>query len=212
PASGEVRLGDARLRDLSAKTRAKALGYLPQGSDIAWDVSVESLVALGRHPHGDGGRGARGNAGRIAIEAAIAATAIEGLRHRPASQLSGGERARTLLARVLAGEPDWVLADEPLAALDLAHQLSMIAHLRGCAQGRQGVVIVLHDLGLAMNHADRVLVLQNGRLVADGPPEEALAAPVIQQVWGITSRWLGEPGARALVTEAGLPTTGAPPN
>lgn len=210
PARGEVRLGDARLSDLSAKNRAKALGYLPQGSDIAWDVAVESLVALGRHPHGDAVRGARGAAGRAAIESAIAATAIEGLRHRPASQLSGGERARTLLARVLAGEPDWVLADEPLAALDLAHQLSMIGHLRRCTQGaegaqdglghKQGVVIVLHDLALAMNHADRVLVLQNGRLVADGLPEQALAEPVIKEVWGIASCWLGEPGARALVT------------
>ena len=96
---------------------------------------------------------------------------------RPVSQLSGGERARALLARVLAGEPRWLLADEPLAALDLAHQLALLGTLRRLAAVEgTGVVLVLHDLALAMNHADRVLVLDRGALVADGPPEQALSA------------------------------------
>jgi iron complex transport system ATP-binding protein len=109
-----------------------------------------------------------------------------------------------LLARVLAGEPRWILADEPLAALDLAHQLSLIAHFKSCARAGQGgagqgVVVVLHDLAIAMNHADRVLVLKDGRLIADGPPETALAADVIAQGWGVAARWLGDAGERALV-------------
>ncbi len=199
-AQGRVLLGEADLRAIRAQDRARALGYLPQGSDIAWDVAVESLIALGRHPHGD----ARGPTGRAAIDAALSATAMEPLRHRPASQLSGGERARALLARVFAGEPEWVLADEPLAALDLAHQLSLIGHLRSCAGAGQGVVIVLHDLALAMNHADRVLVLsaqgdQGGALIADGAPRDALNPDVIAQGWGVEANWLGEPGAQALV-------------
>ncbi|PKP96072.1 MAG: ABC transporter ATP-binding protein, partial [Alphaproteobacteria bacterium HGW-Alphaproteobacteria-15] len=139
-----------------------------------------------------------------AVEAALSALTLEPLRHRPVSQLSGGERARVLLARVLAGEPRWILADEPLAALDLAHQLSLIAHFKACARfGRggagQGVVVVLHDLAIAMNHADRVLVLKDGRLIADGPPETALVADVIAQGWGVAARWLGDAGERALV-------------
>ena len=129
----------------------------------------------------------------------MAALDLEGLADRPLSRLSGGEKARALLARVLAGEPRWILADEPLAALDLAHQLSLLGHLRRAADGGAGVVLVLHDLALAMNHADRVLVLDHGAVAADGPPEQALAADVLARVWGVPARWLGEAGARALV-------------
>lgn len=195
PTVGAVMLDGSPLASQHPRTRAQAIGYLPQSADVAWDVAVEALVALGRLPWRD--------RGEAAIAAAIAALDLEPLRHRPVSQLSGGERARVLLARVLAGEPRWILADEPLAALDLAHQLRLIAHLRACARGEhgagQGVVVVLHDLGLAMNHADRVLVLKDGALIADGPPEEALAPEVIAQTWGVAARWLGDPGARALI-------------
>ena len=198
PTAGTVLLGGASLADLHPRTRARQIGYLPQSPDIAWDVAVEALVALGRLPWGD-----RGTA---AVEAALAALDLAALRHRPVSQLSGGERARVLLARVLAGEPQWILADEPLAALDLAHQLSLIAHLKACARGEsgsgQGVVVVLHDLALAMNHADRVLVLKAGQLIADGPPHTALAPAVIAQGWGVAALWLGEAGQMALVTES----------
>ena len=190
PASGQVTLDGSNLAAMPPRTRAQAIGYLPQAPDIAWDVAVENLVALGRLPWRD--------RGTQEIEAAIAALALEDLRHRPASRLSGGERARVLLARVLAGNPRWVLADEPLAALDLAHQLALVAHLRNCARAGQGVVVVVHDLALAMNHADRVLVLDGGRLVIDGAPETALSPEVIAQVWGVSGHWLGEPGAQAL--------------
>ncbi|WP_298467289.1 ABC transporter ATP-binding protein [uncultured Erythrobacter sp.] len=192
PASGRVSLGDDSLLEIQARERAKAIGYLPQSADVAWDVSVESLVALGRLPHRD--------RGETEVEAAISALNLEDLRRRPASKLSGGERARALLARVLAGSPHWVLADEPLAALDLAHQLALITHFKTCAEAGQGVVIVLHDLALAMNHADRVLVLREGRLVADGAPDEALSPENIANGWGIATEWLGEKGSRALVT------------
>jgi iron complex transport system ATP-binding protein len=192
PVAGQVTLDGTALAAFALTERAKAIGYLPQAPEIVWDVAVENLVALGRLPWRD-----RGTA---AVEAALAALALEPLRHRPASQLSGGERARVLLARVLAGEPRWILADEPLAALDLAHQLGLIAHLRACAQAGQGVVVVLHDLAIAMNHADRVLVLKEGRCVADGPPQTALATDIIAAVWGVSAEWLGAPGHQGLVT------------
>lgn len=192
PSGGAVTLDGAPLASLAPRARAQAIGYLPQSPDIAWDVSVESLAALGRLPWRD-----RGTA---EVEAALAALDLEALRRRPVSRLSGGERARVLLARVLAGTPRWILADEPLAALDLAHQLALIAHLRACADAGQGVVIVLHDLALAMNHADHVLVLHEGRLVAEGPPAHALTGEVIARVWDINAQWLGEPGRRGLVS------------
>ncbi len=188
PDDGEVLLGQGALP--AGRERARRIGYLPQVGEIAWDLSVRALASLGRLPHGD--------RGEAQVAAALAAVDLAHLAGRPVSTLSGGERARALLARVLAGAPGWILADEPLAALDLAHQLALLARLREAARQGAGVVLVLHDLALAMNHADRVLVLESGRLAADGPPEQALAADVIETVWGVRARWLGKAGGRAL--------------
>jgi iron complex transport system ATP-binding protein len=192
PSGGTLRLGDAPLGDLAPRRRAQAIGYLPQSPDVAWDVSVRSLVMLGRLPWRD--------RGTDEVEAALAALDLAALQDRPVSRLSGGERARVLLARVLAGTPRWILADEPLAALDLAHQLGLIAHLKACAAAGQGVVVVLHDLALAMNHADNVLVLDAGGLAAKGPPRSALTPERIASVWGVRAMWLGEPGRMGLAT------------
>lgn len=191
---GEVGLEGRPLASLNPRERARRIGYLPQHGEMAWDLAVRALAELGRLPHGD--------RAPEPVERALAALDLASLAERPVSTLSGGERARALLARVLAGEPGWILADEPLAALDLAHQLALLGHLRRAADGGTGVVLVLHDLALAMNHADRVLVLEVGRVVADGPPEEALSPETIGRVWGVPVRWLGEPGARALVIGA----------
>ncbi|MXO59246.1 ATP-binding cassette domain-containing protein [Altererythrobacter salegens] len=191
---GAVRLDDQPLSALPPRERARRIGYLPQAGEVAWDLSVRGLAALGRLPHGDEAAGP--------VDAALASLDLVDLADRPISTLSGGEKARALLARVLAGEPRWILADEPLAALDIGHQLSLLGNLRAAAEGGTGVVIVVHDLALAMNHADRVLVLGEGRLVADGPPAEALSEAVIEQVWQVPMRWIGGPGARALVSRA----------
>lgn len=191
PDAGAVSLDGWPLASLQPRRRAREIGYLPQDGQIAWDIAVRNVVALGRLPHAD--------AGDAAVDAALATLDLEAFASRPINSLSGGEKARVLLARVLAGEPRWILADEPLAALDLGHQVALLSHLRNAADGGAGVVLVLHDLALAMNHADRVLVLDSGQLAADGPPEQALDADLIQLVWGVPARWLGEPGARALV-------------
>ncbi|MBX7526619.1 ABC transporter ATP-binding protein [Qipengyuania vesicularis] len=188
--AGEVRLDGAALP--SSPERARCVGYLPQSPEIAWDVSVRSIVELGRIPWRD--------AAVEPVEAALDALDLKGFEHRRAQTLSGGEQARVLLARVLAGEPGWILADEPLAALDLAHQAALVGHLRKAAQAGRGVVVVLHDLAVAMNHADRVLVLNEGRLAADGAPEEALSSALIGKVWGVETRWLGDAGRKALAT------------
>ena len=191
PSSGEVLLGEALLSGLSPQARAQAIGYLPQSPEVAWDVSVETLVALGRLPWRD--------CDVAAIDAALATMELEDLRQRPVSRLSGGDRARALMARVLAGGPRWILADEPLANLDLAHQQALLSVLRGQAHAGTGVVMVMHGLAEAMNHADRVLVLFEGHLVADGPPEAVLDLATIRCAWGIEAKWLGEAGGRALV-------------
>ena len=202
PAAGAVLLDGEPLAAFPPRERARRLGYLPQSPEIAWDVTVETLVALGRLPwqgaalhraHATPADDAR------AVAAALAAMDLEPLRHRPVSRLSGGERARALAARVLAGEPRWLIADEPLANLDLAHAAALVGLLRhqAHAEGR-GVLVVLHDLATAMNHADRAIVLAQGRVVADGPPAQALTDALVTRIWNLPARWLGEPGARAL--------------
>ena len=197
--SGTVSLGGASLAAMSPQSRARAIGYLPQSPEIAWDVSVAVLASLGRIPWPDAPTQAQAEA----IAAALAAMDLAHLRDRPVSRLSGGERARALMARVLAGQPRWLLADEPLANLDLAHAAALMARLREQAAQGTGVVLVLHDLAQAMNHAGRVLVLHEGRLVADGPPEAALAQDVIARCWGVEAHWLGAPGAQALAIGPG---------
>lgn len=194
PDTGQVLLGEKGLSGIHLRERARSIGFLPQDGVVTWDVSVRNLVALGRLPHRD--------RGTQVVEQVLATLDLWPLADRVASQLSGGERARALLGRVLAGQPRWLLADEPLAALDLAHQLALLRHLRAVAEGGSGVVIVLHDLALAMNHADRVLVLDHGRLSADATPERALDRDVIARVWGVEGEWIGRPGERALVTRA----------
>lgn len=194
PDSGEVRLDGAPLAAIPPRSRAQAIGYLPQSPEIAWDVDVRTLVGLGRLPWRSGAA-----EDAIAIEAALAALDLALFAARPVRQLSGGERARALLARVLAGEPRWLLADEPLANLDLAHQLALLGHFRALAEEGKGVVLVLHDLALAMNHADRVVVLERGKVAADGAPQQALSTALLRQVWGVEAHWLGQSGTQALV-------------
>lgn len=191
PDSGAVKLGERMLADIPQRECARRIGFLPQNGEIAWDVSLRTLVALGRMPHGDDAV--------EPVERAIAALELGDLADRPMSRISGGEKARALLARVMAGEPEWILADEPLAALDLGHQLTLLRHLRDAADKGAGIVIVLHDLALAMNHADRVVVLDDGALAADGTPQDALSADIIDRVWRVAAHWIGEPGGRALI-------------
>jgi iron complex transport system ATP-binding protein len=190
---GPVTLDGTPLTALPPRSRAAAIGYLPQAGEVAWDITVETLAGLGRLPHRTGPA-----EDHAAVEAALAALDLAALRHRPLSQLSGGERARALLARVLAGEPRWVLADEPLASLDLAHEQALLMRFRELAGQGKGVVLVLHNLALAMNHADRVVVLDQGAIAAEGAPDAVLTPDLIERVWGLRAQWLGESGARAL--------------
>lgn len=183
PDAGVATLDGVDVRAIERRARARAIGLLPQAADVHWDVDVATLVGLGRLPHA--GRWGTTAADRAAVERALAATDMAGLAHRGVERLSGGERGRALLARVLAGEPDWLLADEPLASLDPAHQLDVLARLRGVAAAGSGVIVVLHDLHLAARVADDAVLLRGGRVVAAGPAADVLTAPLIAAAYGV---------------------------
>ena len=183
PAEGRIALDGRALETHSPRQRARAIAYLPQGHVFHWPVSAAAVVALGRHPHADPFSPASED-DRAAIKRALAATGIEDLADRSIATLSGGERARVALARALATEATVLLTDEPTASLDPRHQLVVMELLRRAA--RNGAVLaVVHDLLLAARFADRVIVMHRGRLVADAPPRQALAAGQLADVFGI---------------------------
>lgn len=184
--AGQVRLGERIIARVPPRERAQLIGYLPQDGTAHWNVNVRELVALGRLPHRAPFVGP-GLEDQAEISAALAATDAMHLADRRVQELSGGERARVLLARVMAGAPRWLLADEPLAALDPAHQFGMLAQLRGLAATGMGVVIVLHDLAQAGRIADDVVILNQGRVVAAGSRDEALTIESLREAFGVES-------------------------
>ncbi|MDB5530858.1 MAG: transporter ATP-binding protein, partial [Devosia sp.] len=125
---------------------------------------------------------------------AIAAADLGGFAGRLVSELSGGERARVLIARALAGRPEWLLADEPLAGLDPGHQLDAVQLFQDLARQGRGIVVTLHDLTLAARMADRVVVLADGAVIADGAPATALAPPILARAYGIEARYAAGEG------------------
>ena len=193
PDQGAATLDGADLQTLAPRTRAQRLAFLPQTPEIAWGVEVRTLVALGRTPF----TGARGLTAHdaAAVDRAMATARVESLAHRNVLTLSGGERARVLLARALAGEPAWLLADEPLTGLDPGHQLDAAGLMRGLAAAGCGVIVTLHDLHMALRVADQVIVLADGRILAAGPARAALTPGILRAAYGIESRiWDGEQG------------------
>jgi iron complex transport system ATP-binding protein len=196
-ATGTVAVDGAQVAALSRGDIARRIAYLPQGQTLHWPLSVERLVALGRLPH-LAPMSRIGEADRQAIARAMALAEVTALGERTATELSGGERARVLLARALAVEAPVLIADEPLASLDPAHQLHGMAILRAQADAGVLVIAVLHDLGLAARFCDRVMLLHQGALVADGAPVAVLTRERLRDVYGIAA-WFGDADGQRLV-------------
>ena len=184
PNRGEVRLHDRPLATWPRRAAARHTAYLPQDPECHWPVPVARLVALGRLPHlGPWDRLSPADQG--AIDAAMGFADVQHLRKRSVPTLSGGERARVLLARALAGDPQILLADEPVSDLDPYHQLDMMSHLRRLADDGASVVVVLHDLSLASRYCSRVALMESGRIVDTGPAETTLTEARLESVYRI---------------------------
>lgn len=190
PSEGKVLLDDGPIVGLSRQELARRIAYLPQGQALHWPLSVERLVALGRLPHlGPLSRMAEQD--RLAMARAMALAEVEHLADRVATELSGGERARVLLARALAVEAPILIADEPLASLDPEHQLHGMELLRDRARAGGLVIAVLHDLALASRFCDRLIVLADGAIVADGAPDAVLTPDLLADVYKVRAQCVG---------------------
>ena len=201
-ASGSAALDGTDVRRLPPAARARQLAYLPQARPLAWPALVRDVVALGRFAYG-GPLGRLAPADAAAVDRALAACDLVALADRRADTLSGGELARVHVARALAAEAPLIVADEPVAALDPLHQHQVMALLREAASHGAGVLVVLHDLALAARHADRLLWMREGRIVADGPAGDTLTPALIAAVYGVRARVMaGQDGPDVIIDGA----------
>ena len=174
PEGGGIRIGGTPLERLSGEERARLVGYLPQRFEPAWDVSVRDVMEIGAARAG----------GDADIATAIEEGELEPILTRRWSQISGGERARALLAAVIATRPPLLLADEPGASLDIGHRMALLERLRRYRAGA-GVAVVMHEVDLALRYCDRILVLDRGRVALDAACRDAATDPVLDRVFGV---------------------------
>ena len=178
--------GASSLATMAAHIRARHVAWLPQARDIAWPITVETLVMLGRTPHLAAGQRPN-DRDRAAVTQALATMGLTGFEQRPATELSGGEQARVLIARALAQDTPLIMADEPIAGLDPGHQIATMASFAALARDGKALVVSLHDLGLAARHCTRLILMHKGRIHADDVPENVLTPANLAQVFGISA-------------------------
>ncbi|MEG3349523.1 ABC transporter ATP-binding protein [Novacetimonas sp. GS1] len=189
PDCGEIQLLGRDMGQIPPAMRARQLAFIPQDGGMPPPMPVRNLVALGRLPHGQANMHAIGHP---AVQRALEATGLLDLSARPACHLSGGERARMNLARALATDTSVVVADEPIAALDPAHALSMMQLFREQAAQGKGIVVVLHDLVLATRFCDELVLMDDGSIIRHGPATQVLDDDIMHAVYGVTVRRIGD--------------------
>lgn len=190
PRAGEVVWDGTPVRDLERRERAQRIALLPQTVTAVYRHAVREVVALGRYPHREGLWARWTEADENAVTSALEATGISALADRGFDELSGGERQRVLVASLLVQGADLLLLDEPTAALDLHHQVSLMRLLAGLARRGRTVVCATHDLNLAAHFADAVVLLDQGRVRAHGPVATVLTPENLGAVYG-DDIWVG---------------------
>lgn len=187
--SGRVELDGRDVETLRTTEKAASIAYLPQERDVAWPVPVHMLVSLGRRALKPPFVGLDAT-DEAKIQSAMERMDIVAFRDRPADALSGGERARALIARVLAQDTPLILADEPVAGLDPAHQLGLMESFSAEANDGRTIIVSLHDLGLAAQYCSRLILMDHGQVVADGMPEAVLTQQRLSEIYGIEAHIL----------------------
>lgn len=184
PAPGQVRLDGVDIAAMAPAVRARHIGFLPADGRSAWPMTVRRIIGLGRTPHLKPLRSFTPE-DEAAIDTAMRDTETEHLAERRFDTLSSGERARVLLARVLATQADMLVLDEPTAALDPRHQLAVMEIAKSAARSGRIVLVAAHALDLVAHYADRVLLMSQGRVMADGPPAQSLDEDRVREVFGV---------------------------
>lgn len=184
PTSGAVALNGQALDRQSITAKAKAIAFLPQERSVHWSLQCQDIVMLGRMPHRSAFARPSEKDRKIVADA-MQQMDVSAFANRDFLCLSGGEQARVLIARMLAQEPDLMIADEPVNGLDPAHQISLMQILRAIVAKGTRVLVSLHDLSLASRWCDRLLLVHQGRLVADNSPNIVLSDDNMASVFGI---------------------------
>ncbi|MCV2393608.1 ABC transporter ATP-binding protein [Actinotalea sp. M2MS4P-6] len=192
PRSGRVTLEGTDLRQIPPRRLARRIGVLPQEPLAPEGIRVAELVAHGRYPHQGLFLGHRSDDDAV-VGAALEATGTADLAARRVDELSGGQRQRVWISMVLAQDPDVLLLDEPTSALDVAHQVEVLDVLRDQVRQGRTVVLVSHDLTLGARYADELVVLADGRVVAQGDPVATLSEEVVEHAFGVRPRLLADP-------------------
>ena len=182
PSAGSAVLEGRDVRAWDRRELSRRVGVVSQLETLAFPLTVRELVAMGRYPH-LGALRSEGPADREAVRRALARCDITELESRPITTLSGGELQRARIARALAQEPAALALDEPTASLDMAHEMSILELLRGWADGGMTVLLITHELDLAARFADRIVLLNEGRVVAEGSPAQVLRKDVLESVY-----------------------------
>lgn len=193
PSSGRVEFRGRAVREWPRVELAREVGVVPQGEEAAFPMSVREAVAMGRYPHLGPWR-REGEADHRAVDEAMARCDVGPLAGRAMSTLSGGERQRVRLARALAQEAPVLALDEPTAALDVGHEMAIFELLRDLGRAGKTVLLVTHNLNLAARYADRLVLLDRGRVAAEGSPADVLERRIVERVYGWPVRIVPHPG------------------
>jgi iron complex transport system ATP-binding protein len=187
PDAGDVRLDGAPILQMNLRQLALRRAYLPQNARSEWPITVERVVALGLSPTLST-LGAGGPDHDTRIEAMLAACDLTALRDQPATTLSGGELARTMLGRAMIGDPDILIVDEPIAGLDPRHGMDAMRRLRALGDAGRIVIVAVHDLALAARYGVRVIAVKEGRVIADGPCDDVFTATLLSDLFDVQVR------------------------
>jgi len=192
---GSVRLDGAPIATFAPDQRARRVAYLPQARTMAWPLIVRDTVALGRFAYG-ARLGRLSDIDAAAVDEALAACSLSALATRAPSALSGGEAALVHVARALASKTQLVLADEPIAALDPRHAWNVMGVLRTFVEAGGGALVTIHGPNLAAEFATRLIVMDIGRVIADGAARQTLTADIMRRAFGVSAVGLVGGGVR----------------